>query len=560
MDPATLQASDFTVNGTPANTGLTGGSTTLTFTFNSTPVITQGLQTMHIAAGAFNKLVGGDPVLEFTWTFRWDATLLQVTTTVPPVGGTFTGPASRTYDVNWNMPVDPTSVQTSDLTLSGVPATVTAVSVINGNMTTEFTINFTGIFSGTLTASIAAGAITDTFGNPSAAFSGNYNYVGSVCDSGLIQNGGFETGGFTPGWIIDGTMNAPVVNSTNPHSGTFSALAGNVSGTEPLGDSSFYQQFTVPAGGGTLSFWHWDYTTDSITFDWQDAYITNASGTILQTIFHQCLNGNTWINQQVDMTPYAGQTVRIKFLVHQDGFGDDTGMYVDDVGLFAACGAPVPSSAVSRKVHGAAGTFDVNLPLVPIGGAVGIEDRTGAVAGVHQEVITFATPVTLTGVAITSGTGSATFSGSGTAVITVNLTGVTNAQRLGVTLMNVNNGTATGDVFIPMGVLSGDTNANGSVSAADVSQTKAQSGNTTTAGNFRTDVNASGAISAADVSLVKSRSGTVLPPLKARGLNQWKKGRRDERRPFPLEGGARCDPASLFTFRRQLSQNKVSRF
>jgi hypothetical protein len=127
-------------------------------------------------------------------------------------------------------------------------------------------------------------------------------------------------------------------------------------------------------------------------------------------------------------------------------------------------------------------------------------------------VITFATPVTLTGVAVTSGTGSATFSGSGTAVITVDLTGVTNAQRLGVTLMNVNNGTATGDVFIPMGVLSGDTNASGSVSAADVSQTKAQSGNTTTAGNFREDVNSNGAISAADVGLVKSQAGTVLPP------------------------------------------------
>ena len=70
----------------------------------------------------------------------------------------------------------------------------------------------------------------------------------------------------------------------------------------------------------------------------------------------------------------------------------------------------VPSSAVSRKVHGAF-TGDINLPLVPISGAVGIECRTGAVAGAHQEVITFATPVTLTGAAVTSGTGSATFSG-----------------------------------------------------------------------------------------------------------------------------------------------------
>ena len=162
------------------------------------------------------------------------------------------------------------------------------------------------------------------------------------CDTGAIQNEGFETGDFPP-WVIDGTSNPPVVTTDQVHSGTFSALAGNVTGPEPLGDSSFYQEFTVPAGTSTLSFWHWDYTTDSITFDWQDAYITDTSGTILQTIFHQCANGQTWINTNVDMTPYAGQTVRIKFLVHQDGFGDDTGMYVDDAELTVPCGSPTPT-------------------------------------------------------------------------------------------------------------------------------------------------------------------------------------------------------------------------
>jgi hypothetical protein len=509
VNPSTVQATDFTVNGTPANTdSLSNGNATITFTFNTTPVV-QGQNTMHIPAGAFNRASDNQPNFEFLCTFRYGASQLQVTTTNPPVGGTFTGPGSRTYDVNWNMPVDPTSVQTSDLTLSGVPATVTNVSVINGNMTTEFTINFTGIFSGTLTASIAAGAITDTFGNPSAAFSGNYNYMGSVCDSGLIQNGGFETGGFTPGWIIDGTMNAPVVNSTNPHSGTFSALAGNVSGTEPLGDSSFYQQFTVPAGGGTLSFWHWDYTTDSITFDWQDAYITNSSGTILQTIFHQCLNGNTWINQQVDMTPYAGQTVRIKFLVHQDGFGDDTAMYVDDVGLFVAC-APMAQDAFSRKVHGGAGTFDIPLPLT---GNVGVECRSGGGTNAYQMIIDFPTTVTVGSASVTSGTGMvSSFSGSGTSQITVNLTGVTDAQRITMTLHNVNNGTTTGDVPVSMGVLIGDVNGNASVNASDVSLTKSQVGQTVSGSNFREDVNVNGTISATDVALVKSDVGHALPP------------------------------------------------
>ena len=42
------------------------------------------------------------------------------------------------------------------------------------------------------------------------------------------------------------------------------------------------------------------------------------------------------------------------------------------------CPAPVPTSAVSRKVHGGAGTFDIDLPLVPLNGAVGIECRATA--------------------------------------------------------------------------------------------------------------------------------------------------------------------------------------
>ena len=78
--------------------------------------------------------------------------------------------------------------------------------------------------------------------------------------------------------------------------------------------------------------------------------------------------------------------------------------------------APVPTSAVSRKTHGAAGTFDINLPLVPLGGPVGIENRVGATAGEHQMVVTFSGPVTVGGVSVTSGTGSATFSVAGAVV------------------------------------------------------------------------------------------------------------------------------------------------
>jgi hypothetical protein len=93
-----------------------------------------------------------------------------------------------------------------------------------------------------------------------------------TCSPGdVIVNGGFETGDFT-GWVTTGA-NTPVVSTNQAHSGTFSGFAGDsihgfcgFPGTENPGDSIFYQQFTVPAGGGTLSFWHWDCTTDSIAY------------------------------------------------------------------------------------------------------------------------------------------------------------------------------------------------------------------------------------------------------------------------------------------------------
>jgi dockerin type I repeat protein len=170
---------------------------------------------------------------------------------------------------------------------------------------------------------------------------------------------------------------------------------------------------------------------------------------------------------------------------------------------------PVPSSAVSRKVHGAAGTFDVPLPLT---GNVGVECRSGGATNDYQMIINFANSVTVGSASVTSGTGSVSnFSVSGSQV-TVNLTGVTSAQRITVTLFNVNDGTHMGNVPISMGVLVGDVNGNAVVNASDVSLTKSQVGNPVTNSNFREDVNANGTISATDVALVKANVGTALPP------------------------------------------------
>ncbi len=142
-----------------------------------------------------------------------------------------------------------------------------------------------------------------------------------------------------------------------------------------------------------------------------------------------------------------------------------------------AGGAPTPTSVVSRKTHGGAGSFDISLPQ---SGPAGIECRTGGVSLDYQVVVTFASPVTASGAAVTGGTGSvSSATGSGTSTLTVNLTGVTNIQVITVTLNGVSGGAGSGNIAISMGVLVGDTNANAVVNAGDTSQTKGRSGQVT---------------------------------------------------------------------------------
>jgi hypothetical protein len=167
------------------------------------------------------------------------------------------------------------------------------------------------------------------------------------------------------------------------------------------------------------------------------------------------------------------------------------------------------TSAVSRKTHGGAGDFDIDLPLA---GEPGVECRSSS--GDHTFVVTFSNPVVSGDASVTSGSGtvagSPTFSGN---TMTVNLTGVEDVQQITVTLSNVtdNNAQVLPDTPLSANMLIGDTNANKSVNAGDLAQTKAQSGVVVTGANFRTDINANGSVNAADTAIVKANAGHTLP-------------------------------------------------
>ena len=88
------------------------------------------------------------------------------------------------------------------------------------------------------------------------------------------------------------------------------------------------------------------------------------------------------------------------------------------------------------------------------------------------------------------------------------LTNVANSRTIQVTPNGVNGST---NFAIPMSILIGDTNGNGTVNASDLSQTKSRVGHAVDGTNFRSDVNANGYIDVVDVSIAKSSAGTGLP-------------------------------------------------
>jgi subtilisin family serine protease len=166
---SSIQTSDLNVNGTVPDSMTLTDTDTVTFHFNSTPIVNEGLQTLDIAEAAVIREEDNDPLDVFHANFRYDSLELQVVSTTPVDQSNNLIPFSSVL-FQFNEPIDPASLDLSDLILSqGVVANVAAI----GNDAAEFTLS--GIDTeGTLEISLAAGNVTDVFGNPNAAYANSY--------------------------------------------------------------------------------------------------------------------------------------------------------------------------------------------------------------------------------------------------------------------------------------------------------------------------------------------------------------------------------------------------
>ncbi len=170
-------------------------------------------------------------------------------------------------------------------------------------------------------------------------------------------------------------------------------------------------------------------------------------------------------------------------------------------------------SAVSRRVHGSAGTFDLPLSLV-VPPAINHSPTTEPRQGPAQTIVfTFDKAISGATATVTEGTatpGTPTFSGNS---VIVPLTGVTNKQYVTVTLSAVSStdGGSGGAGVARVGFLLADVNGNRVVTVSDILLVNQQIAHVVTSANFLRDVNANGILTVSDKLIINSNVTKALP-------------------------------------------------
>jgi photosystem II stability/assembly factor-like uncharacterized protein len=201
------------------------------------------------------------------------------------------------------------------------------------------------IFGLTVTSTATEGIVVHV-----ATSGGVQHYSLGNCEERLA-NRGFEG---TGAWRLHTTAYPAAYTTARAHSGVHSLRTGIAEGTDVESYSSAAQTVTIPADlvSATLSLWWYplsaegDLTGDLSAqnpdaVDRQYVLILDAEGELLQTLLWTRSNAADWQLFTADLSAYAGQTVRIHVGTYNNGNGQRTAMYIDDVSLIT-CRAATP--------------------------------------------------------------------------------------------------------------------------------------------------------------------------------------------------------------------------
>ena len=355
----------------------------------------------------------------------------------------------------------------------GTPVTFTAV--VNGNAPTG-PVNFTD--GGTTLAGCGAVALTGSGNTRTAACVAPTLAAGvhsvSAAYAGDAGNVGSSSGIMTQAVMVNSTTT--VATSLTPSSlGSAVTFTATITGNAPTGAVAFMDGPASIASCATAPL--------------------NGAGNARTAT---CVTTSLGLGSHNITAVYSGDPVNV---------GSTSAVLTQDV-TGTATGAPVLQIAASRKTHGAAGTFDLPLSLLPTNPST--ESRAGATATL---VLTFNKLLTGALAAVTESgavAGPPTINGND---VIIDLTGVMDQQYVTIALSNVQSADGfTGSGSVRLGFLAGDVNQSRVVSIADLAMVNSALAQTLNASNFHLDVNANGTLTLSDRSITTGNLTRALPP------------------------------------------------
>jgi autotransporter-associated beta strand protein len=413
---------------------------------------------------------------------------LHVSSACPGIRGDIAVPASGTNTATVNLLGSSVELQLLFRTAQGSTSYAGVISGSGGILVENGTQTFTGANTYTGITRIMSGELVID-GNTSGQ--GNY-IVGDASRPSAVLSGSGAIGLSANSLVALGTPGSRLAPGRRTAIGTLNVAASGAGGVS-FGDRG---TFDVDVGANGSS--------DHLAITGGSLIISGSMDTLVLTATGAGFDGSDYTIATFPENAGGGVFNNVQ------GLPSDYALQYNPTSIrVMALQLPLQlTGAASRKMHGTTGPFDVNLLV-----AEPVECR--ASSGDHTLVVTFTNYLVAGNATVSTGkatlAGTPTFSGK---TMTVNLTDVADVQKIGITLQNVTDrfGQVLPDRTLMINMLAGDTTGNKSVSASDVSQTKASSGSVTTITNFRRDVTVNGTITASDLALVKARTGAAITP------------------------------------------------
>lgn len=157
----------------------------------------------------------------------------------------------------------------------------------------------------------------------------------------LIVNGGFDEGG--AGWSQEGSSILPEYSAPEQSAGArqsdLAIRLGLADTSNVVGISATQQLIELPADANRilLSFRYYPLYEQPLSrgdFQYVDIY-HGSTGEFLGRALGIQQDQRTWLTRSYDLSAFAGEPVRIFFMVSNDGEGGTIAMYVDDVSVLA---------------------------------------------------------------------------------------------------------------------------------------------------------------------------------------------------------------------------------